>query len=125
MLITGLLITPGFLTTWLYLSTFVIDCIDYGEWKTGVRREGSTTCLPSFCSKVGAAFGAGLVGVLMGASGYEGTLTVQLDSAVNMLIAMFSIIPAVFAVIQYIVLRHYNLDERIPEIRKELSERRG
>lgn len=122
--VTGFLITPGFLTSWLYLSSFLIDCIDYGEWKTGARREGSITCLPSFCSKVGVAFGAGLVGLLMGISGYEGALTVQPDSAIKMLILMFSVIPAVFGIIQYIILRFYDLDEKLPGIREELSKRK-
>lgn len=124
MFVTGFLITPGFLTTWLYLSTFVIDCMDYGEWKTGIRREGSTTCLPSLCSKLGAAFGAGLVGVLMGASGYNGSLPAQSDSVVRMLIIMFSVAPAIFSIIQYIVLRLYDLDAKLPQIRNELAERK-
>ena len=124
-LISGFMIVPGFLTTWLYLSTFTIDCIDYGEWNTGIRSEGSTTCIPSFCSKVGSAFGSGLVGVLMGLSGYNGSLTVQPASAQRMLIVMFSVIPAIFGVIQYVVLRFYDLDAKIPEIRKQLAEKNG
>lgn len=124
MFVTGFLVTPGFLTSWLYLSTFIIDCIDFGEWKSGIRREGSTTCLPSLCSKLGVALGAGLVGVLMGASGYNGNLEIQSDSATRMLIAMFSIIPVIFSVIQYIALRFYDLDAKLPTIREELAARK-
>jgi len=121
--VTGFFCTIAFLTVWLYMNTFIIDCIDYGEWSTGIRSEGSITCVQSVFAKVGTAIGAGLIGVLMGISGYNGVLEVQPDSAINMLIIMYAIVPAVFALLQYIVLRFYNLDEKLPQIRKELAER--
>lgn len=121
--ISGFFSTIGVLTVWLYINTFIIDCMDYGEWKSGIRSEGSTACVQSVFGKVGGAFGVGLIGVLMRASGYSGTLAVQPTSAMNMLIALFTVIPAIFLVIMYVLLRMYDLEEKLPQIRKELAER--
>ncbi len=122
--ISGFFTGIGTLTIWLYINTFIIDCMDYGEWHTGVRSEGSTSCVQSVFGKIGQAFGVGLIGILMGASGYSSSLAAQPDSAIKMLIAMFSLIPAVFLFVQYILLRMYNLEDKLPQIRKELAEKK-
>ncbi len=115
----------GFYTTFGFAATFIIDCIDYGEWKNGVRSEGSIACAQSVTAKIGTAIGVALVGVLMGWSGYDGTAAVQVQSANNMLIALFSVIPAAFCVIQFIFLKFYDLDKILPQIREDLKARRG
>lgn len=115
----------GFYTMFSFANTFVIDCMDYGEWKTGVRSEGTVSCAQSVTAKIGTAIGVGLVGVLMGMSGYDGTLAVQPESANMMLIALFSVVPAVFCLIQFILLKVYDLDKYLPQIQKELAERRA
>ncbi len=123
--ITAFFCNVGVMTVWLYISTFIIDCMDYGEWRNGIRSEGSTSCIQSVFGKIGQAIGIGGVGILMGLSGYSGSLTVQPESAINMLIGMFTYIPAISLVIMYVLLRMYNLEEKLPQIRKELAERNG
>lgn len=115
----------GFYTMFSFAGTFVIDCMDYGEWKTGVRSEGTVSCAQSVTAKIGTAVGAGLIGVLMGLSGYDGALTVQPDSANTMIIMLFSIIPAAFCLLQFILLKMYDLDKMLPQIREELEARRA
>ena len=65
----------------------------------------------------------GLAGLLLGIAGYNGTLDVQPASAENMIIALSSWIPAVFCIIQFILLSFYRLDKKLPGIRKEIAQR--
>ncbi|MFV0538975.1 MAG: MFS transporter [Dysgonomonas sp.] len=114
----------GFYTMFSFASKFVIDCIDYGEWKTGIRSEGTIAAAQSVTAKIGAAVGAGAIGILMGLSGYVGTAATQTDSANMMIIMLYSIIPAAFCLIQFILLRRYDLEDHLPKIRAELEEKR-
>lgn len=115
----------GFYTMFSFAGTFVIDCMDYGEWKTGTRSEGTIACAQSVTAKIGTAIGVGLIGVLMGMTGYDGSLSVQPDSANTMIIMLFSVIPASFCLVQLILLKVYDLDKLLPQIREELSARRS
>ncbi len=56
------------------INTYIIDCMDYGEWKTGVRVEGMIASIVNFSNKVGGAIASGVVGLVMGLAGYDGLL---------------------------------------------------
>jgi sugar (glycoside-pentoside-hexuronide) transporter len=114
----------GFYTMFAFAATFVIDCIDYGEWKNGIRSEGSISCAQSVTSKIGAAVGAGMIGLFMGFSGYEGSAAVQTASANTMIVVLYSVVPALFCLIQFILLKAYDLDKLLPQIRVDLDEKR-
>ena len=122
---SNILAMMGFYTMFSFAGTFVIDCIDYGEWKTGQRNEGTIACAQSVTAKIGTAVGVGLIGLLMGLSGYDGALTVQPDSANIMIIMLFSVVPAVFCLIQLILLHLYDLDKIQPQIHADLEKRRN
>ena len=115
----------GFYTMFSFAGTFVIDCIDYGEWKNGVRSEGMIACAQSVMAKIGTSLGVGLIGVLMGISGYNGAAEVQSGSASMMILMLYTVIPAAFCLIQFIMLKLYDLDKLLPTITKELAERRA
>lgn len=123
--ISSLLSAIGPYLVYLFAGTFVIDCMDYGEWKNGVRSEGTISCVSGFTSKVGTALGAAVASVLMGLAGYNGALAVQTDAANMMIILLNSVVPAIFCLVQYIFLRKYDLDTQLPEIRAELEKRRS
>ncbi|MDO4622140.1 MAG: glycoside-pentoside-hexuronide (GPH):cation symporter [Eubacteriales bacterium] len=115
----------GFYTMFSFAGTFVIDCIDYGEWKEGIRSEGIISCSQSVTAKIGTAIGAGVVGVVVGMAGYDGAAAVQNIATKNTIIAMYSIVPGIFCLIQFILLRVYDLDKKLPEIREDLAKRRA
>lgn len=123
--ISTVLAMLGFYTMFSFAGTFVIDCIDYGEWKNGVRSEGMISCAQSVMSKIGTSLGVGLIGVLMGISGYNGAAEVQSGSANMMILMLYTVIPAAFCLIQFIMLKLYDLDKLLPTITKELAERRA
>ncbi len=104
------------------------DAIDYNEWKTGNREEGTVYSLHSFFRKLAQGVGPSIVLLLMGALGYVselGTEGQSLATAMNMcwLVAglyLFS------AVLQFVSLAFiYNLDKKtVEKMNAELAERR-
>ena len=122
--IASLFSNLGFMAVVSFGSIFTINCMEYGEWKNGKRNEGVISCVPSFTTKIGTALGAAMVGTLMGISGYEGTLDVQSQAANNMIICLGAIVPAVICIATIIVLNFFDLDKKLPEIRKELEARK-
>ncbi len=103
------------------------DAIDYNEWKTGKREEGTVYSLHSFFRKLSQGVGPSLVLVIMGWLGYQsklGTEGQSLQTATNMcwLVAglyFFS------AVIMFVALAFvYNLDKKtMAKMTEELDAR--
>ncbi len=122
---TTLLASFGFTVVTTLATVLVIDCIDYGEWKNGVRAEGTLTCAQSVTSKIGAAIGSGMIGIMMGMSGYNGSLAVQSESALNMLIILYAVVPTICSAVMLILLHFYDLDKQLPTIREELAKRKA
>jgi Na+/melibiose symporter-like transporter len=98
-------------------TLLIIDCAEYNEWKKNPRLEGTLTCVNGFASKVGSAFGAGLMGVLLGAAGYTGSMSSVPDSAITMIRLLYSLVPIGFYIVVIIVFRFYKLDKLIVQIR--------
>ncbi len=91
------------------------DAIDYNEWKTGAREEGTVYSLHSFFRKLAQGLGPSVVLVLMGVLGYEeslGTEGQSLLTATNMcwLVAALYLVSAVimFVALSFV----YNLDKK-------------
>ncbi len=111
--------------TWALMA----DAIDYNEWKTGTREEGTVYSLHSFFRKLAQGVGPSAVLLLMGALGYVedlGTEGQSLQTATNMcwLVAglyMFS------AIVMFVGLKVvYNLDKKtMAQMNAELEERRA
>ncbi|MBE6900375.1 MAG: MFS transporter [Ruminococcaceae bacterium] len=108
---------------------FMADAIDYNEWKTGKREEGTVYSLHSFFRKLAQGIGPSIVLLLMGALGYVsdlGTEGQSLQTATNMcwLVAglyFFS------GVVMYVGIKYvYNLDKAtLEQMNKELAERKA
>ena len=122
---SSLLSLMGFNTMFSFAGSFVINCMDYGEWKNGVRSEGTISSAQSFTAKIGSAVGAGLIGVLMGIAGYNGGVEVQVRSAQIMIVMLNTVIPAMFCLVQYVLLRKFDLEDKMEQIQAELAERRA
>ena len=67
--------------------SFMADAMDYGEWKFGVREEGTTYALQSFFRKLAQGIGPSVGLVLAAMLGYDETLGAAqtAETAVNML----------------------------------------
>lgn len=106
------------------ISIYLIECMDYGEWKNGIRIEGQIASINNFAGKVGTAFASGVVGVLA-LVGYDGTLEVQSIATNNMIFVLYNIFPLLLMVIMVILSYRYKLDEIRLEMNSELAKKRG
>lgn len=109
----------------MMVSIYMIDCMDYGEWHTGVRVEGILSSVNSFLSKLGSGIASSLVGIIMGLAGYDGTLEVQSAAANTSIVALFNWVPLILMVALLLLAIAYKLDKQIPQIREELAKKRA
>ena len=109
----------------MMINTYLIDCMDYGEWKTGVRVEGMISSVNNFAGKVGAGAASGLLGLVMGIAGYDGTLAVQSESANMAIVGMYNIFPLVMYVIMLVLALMYKMDKIRPQMKADLAKKHG
>ena len=109
----------------MMINTYLIDCMDYGEWKTGVRVEGMVASVTNFAGKVGAGAASGLLGLVMGLAGYDGSLAAQSSTANMAIIGMYNIFPLIMYVIMLVLALMYNMDKFRPQMKKDLAKKHG
>lgn len=114
---------PGASMLQMIGSLFMIQCMDYGEWKTGVRVEAMMNSVNGFASKVGAGIASGLLGVLMGAAGFVSGAETQSAGALTAIQMGYSIVPAILCGIMLVILHFYDLEKKQGEIRADLAKR--
>lgn len=103
----------------------VPDTVDYGEWKTGNRAEGTVYTGYTFSRKISAALAGFLPGILLTNVGYIPNVEQTPETIFGLRILIF-IVPAALAIIATITLvKFYQLDEELfHRIVKELKARR-
>lgn len=115
---------PGAAMIQMIGSLFMIQCMDYGEWKTGVRVEAMMNSVNGFASKVGGGIASGGLGLLMGMTGFISGAETQSASAMTGIRLGYSVIPAILCVIMFVLLYFYDLEKRQGQIRTDLEARR-
>ncbi|MFK9095097.1 MFS transporter [Bacillus salipaludis] len=110
----------------LVVWAFVTDVIDYHEYLTGLREDGTVYSIYSFARKVGQAIAGGIGGVAIGAVGYNSTLEIQSQEAIQGIHTLGTLVPAIiFAVIFLILVFLYPLNKkRTLQLSTDLAERR-
>lgn len=124
LLIGSLIGSVAVLPITMMASVYLIDTMDYGEWKTGVRVEGMIGSVRSFMNKLGSGIASGAVGLIMGLAGYDGTLEVQSAAANTSIIALFNWVPMILMVALLILAIAYKLDKLMPQIKSDLESAR-
>ena len=108
---------------------FMADAIDYNEWKTGKREEGTIYSLHSFFRKLAQGVGPSIVLVLMGILGYvsaNGTDGQSLATAYNMcwLVSGLYLFSAILMFVSLAFI--YNLDKKtLAKMNSDLEIQRG
>ena len=115
----------GILPISMMISIYLIDVMDYGEWKTGTRVEGMLTSINSFTSKLGSGIASGLVGLIMGLAGYDGALEVQSAAANASIIGLLNILPIILMAVLFVLAMLYTLDKLMPQIKSDLAARKA
>jgi len=113
-------------------NIMIADCVDEIEYKTGKRQDGLAYAGYGLFSKVASAFTKGLGPWLLYTwSGYMASTdanvayVAQTDSTLNKMLMIYTIIPAIFVVLQGVPILFYDMvGEKKEMITKALAERR-
>ncbi len=89
------------------------DTVDYGEWKTGVRGEGSTYSILSFTRKAGQGVGGAAASFTLGLGGYVSGAANQTDAAISSIKVAVGLVPAVAILIGALIMLAYPLTEDV------------
>jgi GPH family glycoside/pentoside/hexuronide:cation symporter len=101
------------------------DAADYSEWRTNRRATGLSYSAGTLSIKVGAAIAASTTGWLLGWFGYVANVD-QGEAALFGIRMLFSVIPAVVALLLLIAFQYYPLNgDKLREIEAELDARRS
>ncbi len=124
----ALLLLSGAGQTFLVLEVWalVMDVIDYHEYLSGRREEGTAYAFYSFTRKLGQTLAGVGINALLGYIGYDvntAGITGQKDAVVSKLYSMSTIIPAIVLTIMFILLTFfYNLSKkRLEELHDEMK----
>lgn len=106
------------------------DTVDYGEWRTGSRAEGTTYAVFSFTRKVGQAFGGFVGGLALTVAGFNADLAStgqeQAQGVAHNVQLLTGGLVLVFMVLALIVMLGYPLTERkLLTYTEEVATRRG
>lgn len=104
-------------------GVLVNNTVEYGEWQSGKRLVGMVNSANSFGVKIGSGLAAAMIGWILAFGNYDGALTTQPTSAITSILVLTVYLPLALFIITYLLLRKYDLDEKYPQIVKELAER--
>lgn len=113
----------GTATQWTQ-GPMLADTVEYGEWKNGIRQEGLIFSAQSFGTKIGSGLGTGIIGWVLGISGYIGGAQIQASTALFGINALFIIIPAIITILEIIIMIFYRLDGEYEKILEQLNSRK-
>ncbi len=112
----------GFVNTLMW--NMEADTVEYGEWKSGFRSEGTTYAIFSFVRKMSQALGGAAGLWIMGWFGYEGAAEVQSASALTGIRIAIGLFPAIVMVLAAFLMFFYPMrDKQHQKILQELAER--
>ena len=111
----------------MLIWALVSDCLDYSEWKMGIRSDGSMYSLYTFSRKIGSTIASTGVAAALGMIGYvSGANVVQSTSTINGIYYLVNLVPVVTCILELIGVGFiFNLDKQTTEkMYAELSEKR-
>jgi GPH family glycoside/pentoside/hexuronide:cation symporter len=88
----------------LVVWAFVTDVIDYHEYLTGLKEEGTVYSVYSFSRKVGQALAGGIGGFALTVAGYNSTLKVQTQGALDGIHTIATLVPGIIFLIVCMIL---------------------
>lgn len=107
------------------MFSMITDCIEYGQWKTGLRTPGAIQSAVTSGQKFGQGLCSAAIGFIMQLGGYhsEAGVTVQSEQALNTIFNLFVYGVAFIGIAMIVLMLFYHLDAEYPRIIKELLER--
>ena len=106
------------------IYAIVPDCVEYGEWKTGLRNDGFQYAFISLGNKIGMAIGTSLLAGVLGSFGYVANQQ-QNPAVLAVMKHSFTTIPGALWIITAVVLYCYRLNKKAyHQIVEEIQERK-
>lgn len=93
------------------IYAIIPDCVEYGEWKTGLRNDGFQYAFISLGNKIGMAIGTALLACLLGKYGYVANQS-QNAAVISIMKHSFTTIPGILWIVTAVVLFFYRLDKK-------------
>jgi GPH family glycoside/pentoside/hexuronide:cation symporter len=114
----------GFSTGYALPWSIIPDAIDYDFLRTGENREGLYYGIWTFCSKLGQALSALIIGALLSLTKYDGAIVLQNPGAQLVIRLLFGPIGAIFYIASAVVLIFYPITaQKHAEIRREIAKK--
>lgn len=88
------------------------DCVQYGNWKTGIQGAGTVTSSCVFVNKLGSAIGGVLAGFILGAVGYVAGQA-QNPEVLRTILYLFAGVPLIAYIGTIIVLKFYHIPPEV------------
>lgn len=104
----------------MLVATATTDCMEYGHYKTGLRKEGLTFSLQTFANKFNNAIASSLAMALLSVIGYVGG-DVQTPATLSGLWFCANIIPAIGTAISLPLLHFYKLKCKDAQIMTDIN----
>ncbi|WP_455675506.1 MFS transporter [Pradoshia sp.] len=116
----------GFSALNLVIWAFVTDVIDYHEYLTGLREDGTIYSIYSMARKIGQAVAGGIGGAAIAAVGYNSELKAQTADTLSGIHMLGTLIPAILLAIVFAVIAFlYPLNKkRTAQLATDLAEKR-
>ena len=100
------------------------DCVEYGEWKTGLRNDGFQYAFISLGNKVGMAIGTSLLAAILELCGYVANQQ-QNPAVLSVIRHAFTTVPGILWIVTAGVLLFYRLNKKTyRKIVAEIQERK-
>jgi glucuronide carrier protein len=108
------------------IFAFQADTVEYGEWKSGIRAEGSSYAVLSLTRKVGQGIGGAAAAFTIGLGGYVSGAASQSDAAVSSIRVASGAVPTVTILAATAAMVAYPLTEKaFRRMVAEVAERRA
>ena len=122
-MIGGLLAGIGCMPLNMMINTYLIDCMDYGEWKTGVRVEGMVASVVNFARKCSGGVASAILGLVMMVTGYNGLADKQTAAAEMGIVGMYNIFPIFIFGGIFVLSLMYTIDKTRPQMEEALKKK--
>ena len=103
------------------LNAMIAEASEHTWLRTGKRIDGLMFSCTSLGVKVGGGIGTAAAGWLLAASGYNGTLDVQPDSAIQMLYVMYVWFPLAANALIFFLLTRLDVEKANTHLREEIT----
>lgn len=125
-LVLATLGTSGQTAFIMLIWAFVTDCIDYHEYKTGERSDGSLYSIYTFSRKIGSTIASTLASFALAAIGFISGISAQTPQVASNIRILCTSIPVITCILELLGIGLvYNLtNEKTEEMYRVLKERR-